>query len=172
MTDAFITITPGRRTQTEGDFLTTPGVYQVGLVEITDPYDFTPKTGPKAGIPQQRITWLFAVEGGQFDGHLVEYHTSMATSSKSKMYGLLAALHGGSPPAIGQQFAKQDLIGRSALMTLSQNGEYLDVANLSALPASMQQQRFAQATGAPTQGTPVAQQPEPVAAGAGTELPF
>lgn len=162
MTDAFITIKPGRVTQTEGDFCTVPGVYQVGLVEISDPFEFTPKTGVNAGKPQQRIAWLFAVEGGDHDGELIEHRTSTATGPKSAMFGLLTALFGGQAPPIGAKLNKPDLIGRSALMTLVQNGEYLNVDNISALPVQMQQQRFAQATGAPTQGTPV--QPPPPAA--------
>lgn len=184
MTDAFIEIKPGRRTTTEGQPMTAPGVYQAGLVEITDPYKFTPKSGVNAGVEQDRIMWLFAVEGGEHDGKLVEYPTTTATGPRSNMYGLLTALFGGTPPPIGTKLNKDQLIGRSLLMTLAQNGEWLNVTNLSALPVSMQQQRFAQATGAPTQGTPVEPPPpvaapaapEPVAAGATVstvpDLPF
>lgn len=165
---SFIEIKPGRRTQTEGDFCTVPGVYQAGLVEITDPYDFTPQSGPQAGVPSQRIDWLFAIEGGDHDGQLIGHRTSTATGPRSGMYGLLTALFNGTPPPIGTKLDKKDLIGRSVLLTLVQNGEYLNVDTISALPAGMQQQRFAQATGAPTQGTPPP--PQPVAAG--SDLPF
>ncbi|MBX3031897.1 MAG: hypothetical protein KF809_17255 [Chloroflexi bacterium] len=177
---SFIEIKPGRVSKTEGEFFTGPaGVHQVGLVEITDPYKFTPKSGPNAGVEQDRIMWVFAIEdGGEHDGKLVEYPTSTATGPKSNMYGLLTALFGGIAPPIGTKLEKEQLIGRSCLATFTQNGEYLNVTNLSALPASMLQQRFAQQTGTPTQGTPVAA-PEPaiVAAGApaapaGDNLPF
>lgn len=170
MSDAFITIKAGRVTQTEGTTCTTPGVYQVGLVEISDPYDFTPQTGINAGKLQHRIAWLFAVEGGDHDGELIEHRTSTATGPKSGMYGLLTALFNGTPPPIGTKLEKNQLVGRSVLMTLAQEGEYLNVTNVSALPPQMQSQRFAQATGAPTSGTPA---PAPAAAEASSsDLPW
>lgn len=166
MTDAFIEIKPGRRTSTEGEFCSTPGVYQMGLVEISDPFEFTPQSGINAGKPQQRIEWLFAVEGGEQDGRLVTHRTSTATGPKSGMYGLLTALFNGTPPPMGTKLNKSDMVGRSVLITLAQDGEYLNVKTISALPTNQQQARFAQATGAPTQGTPVA------VGAAASDLPF
>lgn len=170
MSDAFITIKAGRVTQTEGTICTSPGLYQAVLVEISDPFEFTPQTGVNAGKLQHRIAWLFAVEGGDHDGELIEHRTSTATGPKSAMYGLLTALFMGTPPPIGTKLEKRDMIGRSVVINLVQQGEYLNVQNISPLMPQQAQQRFAQATGTPTQGTPVQPQ-QPVAAGV-PDLPF
>lgn len=132
--DFFIEIRPGRRTQTEGEYLTEPGVYQAGLVEVSDPWTFVPKAGFNAGEEVTRISWVFAVEDDDaHDGQLIEYLTSAATGPKSNMYALLTALFGGKAPPVGTKLEKRQLIGRSVQLTLAYNGDYLNVTNVAAI---------------------------------------
>jgi hypothetical protein len=131
MTDTFLEIKPGRRTETEGDFMTSEGVYEAILVEITDPYPFTPKTGPAAGVEGERIDWLFAITSDdEHDGHLITHRTSVATGPRSGINALLTALFGGKAPPIGTKLKKDQLLGRSAVLTLQYAGEYLNITNI------------------------------------------
>lgn len=55
------------------------------------------------------------------------------------MYGFLTALLGGRPPAVGQGFEVQDLIGRQAMITIRRDEDgWTKVDNVSALPRQPQ----------------------------------
>ncbi len=129
---AFIEIRPGRRYETDGEPLLSEGVFKAGLVEITDPYTFTPQTGFNAGEEQTRISWVFAVESDDDDdGKLIEQRTSTATGPRSGINTILTALFGGKAPPIGTKLEKDQLIGRSLQLTTARNGEYLNITNIA-----------------------------------------
>lgn len=139
------------------------GVYPVTLVEVKGPRPVTAQRGPKAGEEIMLIDWIFAIDDGELDGTVVEAATSTASGPKSKMFAYLTALLNGKPPAVGASFEPGDLQGRRALATIrTDESGWPRIENLGAMPASMQGQGFAKATGAPVapQGSPA-----PVAAG-------
>lgn len=163
------------------------GVYPVVLTDITGPKTVTAQRGPNTGQDIDLFDWKFAIDspGQPADAQEIEASTSTASGPRSKMYAYLTALLNGVAPAVGTAFEKDQLIGRSALATIQKDGDgWPRIVNLGALPASMQQQRFAAATGAPVQaaGAPApaapAVQPLRQAVGAGVgaatadELPF
>lgn len=157
------------------------GVYPVTLVELKGPRTVMANQGPKAGQEVQLIDWIFAIDDGELDGTPIEAATSTASGPKSKMYAYLTALFNGKAPAIGATFEPSDLCGRRALATV-RTGEsgWPKIENLGAMPASMQQTKFAAATGAATTpaGSPApaaataAPLREAVAAGTADDLPF
>lgn len=173
------------------------GVYPVILVEVTgDPNDpESPKTvtaqrGPNAGQDIDLWDWNFAVDnpGQPGDAVVLQESTSTASGPRSKMYAYITALRNGQPPKIGENIRFEQLYGRSALATVrkDENG-WPRIVNLGAMPVSMQQQQFAQATGAPVQavGSPapaaaasqslreaVAAGVQPVAGQRESDLPF
>ncbi len=127
----FLEIKPGRRTTTEGEFMTSEGVYQALLVEVTDPYEFTPKAGFNAGETVERIDWLFAIDSDdENDGKLITHRTSTATGPRSGINALLTALFGGKAPPVGTKLEKDQVVGRSAVLTLQYAGEYLNITNI------------------------------------------
>jgi hypothetical protein len=128
------------------------------------PRHVVPETGPNAGKDLYFWDWKFRInipgdhplnETPEF-----KYGTSTATGPRSKMFGLLTALLNGQRPAVGMAFEMNDLIGRQVYATVQRDeAGYCDIVGFSPVPAHLQQQAFAQTTGAPTQGTPVAPQP-------------
>lgn len=157
-----------------------PGVYPVSLVKITGPKTVTAQRGPKAGQDIELFDWTFSIMDptGRYDGEEIDASTSTASGPKSKMYAFLTALLGGRPPAVGQTFEANDLIGKIALATISKTEDgWPRIDNLGAMPAAMLAQGIAAATGAPLASPPAAAgQParEAVAAGAAasSDLPF
>jgi len=126
MTDDIITISAGAPASD-----LTPGVYEVTLVDISDPRTIYPQTGINAGKEVQLRDWTFALE----DGTEVTGSASVASSPKSKTYAWLTALLGGTPPEVGQSYPKSQLIGREALATIEiDKGGWAKIANLSARP--------------------------------------
>ena len=172
------------------------GVYPVVLVEIKgdlnnpeNPKVVTAQRGPNAGQDIELWDWHFAVNTGPGQpGDSVELSESTSTASgpRSKMYAYLTALRNGVPPAIGENIQFESLYGRQALATIRKDESgWPRIVNLGAMPTTMQQQQFAQATGAPVQPpgapAPAAAAPAPLrqTVGAGTpaapvvdELPF
>lgn len=144
------------------------GVYPVILTDIRGdiedpekPKTVTAQRGPKAGQDIDLWDWIFAVDapGNVYDSLELEVSTSTASGPRSKMYGFLTALMNGVAPTIGANYTKEQLVGRSALATIQKDDAgWARIVNLGAMPASMQQQRFATATGTPTQtpGAPAA----------------
>lgn len=166
------------------------GVYPVVLVEIKgdpnnpeNPKVVTAQRGPNAGQDIELWDWHFAVDTGPNqpnDGVELNESTSTASGPRSKMYAYLTALRNGVPPAIGENIQFESLYGRSALATIRKDDTgWPRIVNLGAMPAQMQGQRLAAATGAPVQapGAPApaaaAAQPlrEAVAAGVGAQAP-
>jgi len=158
------------------------GVYPVTLVDIKGPKTVTAQRGPKAGQDIDLLDWEFAVDDGPHEGVVISATTSTASGPRSKMYAYLTALFNGVAPAIGAKFEKTDLNGRRALATIKKDdGGWLRIENLGAMPAAMLSQRVAAMTGAPVavDGAPApaaaVSQPlrEAVAAGAqASDLPF
>lgn len=133
------------------------GTYPMCLMKLEGPKTIVPQSGPNAGQDIDIYDWLFQTSAGVE----IPDSTSTASGPRSKMYAWLTALQNGRPPAVGQSFASEELIGRWVLGTIRRNeAGWPKIAQLVALPAEMQQQQFAQATGAPT-AAPAA--PGPVA---------
>jgi hypothetical protein len=164
MTDTFITVKAG-------GIEIEDGAYPVQLVAISDPRTVTAQRGVNAGKDIDLIDWTWTIDapGTPHDGLQLDASTSTASGPKSKMYAWLTALHGGKAPAVGQSFAKSDLIGRLAVATIRKDDQgWPRIENLSAMPVQMAQQRFAATTGAP-----VAASPAPTAtAQPNADLPF
>jgi hypothetical protein len=172
-----------------GDNDVPDGVYPMILTAIGEPKTVTARRGPKAGQDIDLIDWTFAIDspGHPLDGRELTESTSTASGPRSKMYSYITALSNGVAPPPNARVAKAQLIGRRALGTVNHDeGGWPRIANLGALPLAMQQERFAQATGAPvvqpvpnggvpTYPTPMAVPSAPVAAGAQPardDLPF
>jgi hypothetical protein len=144
------------------------GSYPMILVDIkgdpenpSAPRHVVPESGPNAGKDLYFWDWTFRInipgEHPLNEQPPFEYGTSTATGPRSKMFGVLTALLNGARPTIGQTFEKDDFIGRQVYATVQKDEVgYCRIIGLSPVPAHLQQQAFAQATGAPTQGTPVA----------------
>ena len=92
MTDDIITISAGAPASD-----LTPGVYEVTLLDISEPRTIYPQTGPNAGKEVQLRDWTFALE----DGTEVTGSACTASGPKSKTFAWLTALLGGTPPAVG-----------------------------------------------------------------------
>lgn len=136
MTD-FITVSAGGPTA-ENDL--PDGVYPVILTALSDPKTVTARRGPKAGQDIDLIDWTFAVDspGHPLDGRELNESTSTASGPRSKMYAYLTALFGGTPPPAGTKLTKEHLLGRRALATVTHDeGGWLRIGNLGALPPQM-----------------------------------
>lgn len=125
------------------------------------PRHVVPEQGPNAGKDLYFWDWEFKINiPGEHPLNAqpaFEYGTSTATGPRSKMYGVLTALLNGARPTIGMTFEKDDLIGRQVYATVQKDEVgYCRIIGLSPVPAHLQQQAFAAATGAPTQGSPIA----------------
>jgi hypothetical protein len=130
---ALITINPGRR---EGAFSGADGAYAATLVAIEGPRS---ATNSRTGEAFEAMDWTFAIEGAPDEASLVWASTSVASGPRSRMYGYLTALLGGRPPAVGQSFEAQDLVGRMALVTVRRDEDgWLKVENVSAMPQQPQ----------------------------------
>lgn len=154
------------------------GVYPVILVDIKGPKTVMAQRGPKAGQEIDLLDWEFAVDDGAREGTVISSSTSTASGPRSKMFAYITALSNGVAPAIGANFEKQDLVGRRALATIRKDDTgWPRIENLGAMPVSMQQQKFAQQTGAPTTapiaptGTPL-REAVSAAPNGGGDLPF
>lgn len=153
MTDDNITISSGSASSFQGE----DGVYVLTLVDISEPRTIYPQRGVNAGKEVNLRDWTFAFENGDE----ITEGASTASGPKSKTFAWLTALLGGQPPQIGQSYPKTQLAGRMALGTIRRDeGGWPRLVNLSAMPASMLQQQFAQATAAPaTEQAPAAAAP-------------
>lgn len=126
------------------------GVYPVVLTDIKGPKTVTAQRGPKAGQDIDLLDWEFAITDGSYADTVIPATTSTASGPRSKMYAYLTALLNGVAPAIGSKFEKTDLVGRMALATIKKDdGGWLRIENLGAMPASMLSANVAKATGAP-----------------------
>lgn len=148
------------------------GVYPFILSDIEgDPADpnqprhVVPDQGPNAGKDLYFFDWIFAIDspGHPLDGTTFKYGTSTKTGPRSKMYPLLTALLNGAKPSVGTVFTREQLIGRRLLGTVQRNDAgYCEIVGFSAMPAQMQQQAFASATGAPVAAPAVPTAPQAV----------
>lgn len=152
------------------------GVYPLILTAISDPRTVTATRGPNSGKDIDLIDWTWTIDlpGSPLDGKQLDSSTSTASGPKSKLYSYLTALMGGVAPAPNSQFEKTELIARPVLGTINHDDEgWNRLANVSAVPAAMLQQKLAQATGTPVI-TPPAVNPVPTVAPAAPQpdLPF
>jgi hypothetical protein len=135
-----------------------PGVYPVTLTDISEPRTIFPQTGVNAGKEVVLRDWTFSLE----DGTEIRGSASIASGPKSKTFAWLTALLGGTPPAVGTSYPREQLVGREALATVViDDGGWAKIQNLSALPKGPVRAAKAQ---------PVAT--VPVAAAAAGDLPF
>lgn len=161
MTEDMITVTAGAP-QVDID----PGVYEVTLLEISEPRTIFPMSGPNAGKEVTLRDWTFTLE----DGTEIRGSASTASGPKSKTFAWLTALLGGTPPAVGQSYPRSQLLGRMALATITiDEGGWPKITNLSALPKARTAPPVAEPQ-PPRRGT--ARAVAPVAAGIADDLPF
>lgn len=168
MTDDLITVTAGAP-QVDIE----PGVYEVTLTEISEPRTIFPQSGPNAGKEVTLRDWMFALE----DDTVIRGSASTASGPKSKTYAWLTALLGGTPPAVGQSYPRDQLIGRMALATVQiDEGGWPKISNLSALPKARTATPPPQPAPTPVAAAPKDDaHPKPVAVAAGVaddDLPF
>src|SRR5574343_612872 len=150
MSDDMITITAGAQSDVE------PGVYEVTLVEISEPRTIYPQTGPNAGKEVTLRDWTFALDDG----------AATASGPKSKTYAWITALLGHAPE-IGKTYPRSQLVGRGALATITvDEAGWARIANLSGLPKARAAKPEPEA---PARRAQVAQ---PVAAATGDDVPF
>jgi len=152
------------------------GTYPLMLTEIGDWREVTIRQGDRAGEKTYLRDWQFKVTDGEFAGRGARTSASAAAGPKSKQYGLIVALNGGKPPAVGEKFNVDDLVGRVALgKVIHDDGGYPKVDALLAMPVQQVQQQFAQATGTANTGAtaaPAAAAPLRETVGQSDELPF
>lgn len=124
-----------------------PGAYEVTLQHVSSPKTIYPANEPD-GV--QILEWQFIAD----DGTIIDDSTSMNTGPRSKMYGWLTALNNGKAPAVDEDINTDDLLGRRVIanVALSEKG-WPKITSLSAIPLARQQQKFAEATQAPTRPT-------------------
>lgn len=163
----FVTVSRGGPSQ-ENDI--PDGVYPLVLVEISDPRTVSATRGVNAGKDIDLIDWTWAINipGHPLDSRTLTSSTSTASGPKSKMFSYLTALLGGVAPQPDTTFEKNDLAGRQVYGTINHDEDgWNRLANVSAIPVTALQQRFGQATGAPTVNppavNPIVQQPVPAA---------
>jgi hypothetical protein len=141
MTEDQITITAGAP---QVDIA--PGVYEVTLLDISEPRTILPQSGPNAGKEVTLRDWMFALD----DGTEIRGSASTASGPKSKTFAWLTALLGGTPPAVGQSYPKSQLVGRIALATIAMDdGGWPKIQNLSALPVKRPGAKAQPVTAAP-----------------------
>ena len=102
--------------------------------------------------------WTFAIDGGEYDGQVIDMRANARSSGpKSKQFGLVAAFVGRTPPVGASIDIQRHLVGRQALASIvtSDNG-YPKVDKVMALPA-----QAARAAVAPAPAPPAAA-PAPV----------
>lgn len=153
------------------------GTYPVILTDIKEPRTVHVQNGQRAGQDMELRDWLFRINatGHALDGRELEGSTSTASGPKSKQFGFLTAFNNGQPPAVGQRFTKDDLVGRMVLAQVYHDGGgYPKVGSLTAMPVGMQQAAFASAVQPAAATAPIAEQvaaPAPAPAPA-DNLPF
>lgn len=163
MSAGTITITAGReREGNERDFAGPDGTYPVLLVSVSEPVT-EPSTMAESGSWTYR-RWTFAIDGGEYDGQVLDARASTKSSPKSKQFQIISALFGKVPPVGTSIDIQKHLIGRSALVSvLTNDNGYPYIAGFMAAPGS------GKAPAAP------APKPEPVATPAvadDSDLPF
>jgi hypothetical protein len=149
------------------------GVYPLQLIGLSDPRPVEATRGPNAGKTINLIDWSWTIDwpGNPLDERTLDSSTSDKSGPKSKMYAYLTALFGGTPPPVGTQLGKADLVGRRVLGTVNHDEDgWVRLANVSALPPQMQQPTApampvlgptAPAAGAPADPTPASSAPLP-----------
>lgn len=145
------------------------GVYPVILTSLTEK-TIVPQQGKQAGQEVDIFVWGWAVDDttSEYDGVELQSNSSMMSGAKSKLFGYITALLGGTPPAIGSQFEVGDLVGRRALATVrTPEDGFAKIENLSALPASMRPKPVTATVAAARQAAEVRQPATPA-----DELPF
>src|SRR5574343_1880274 len=88
MSDDMITITAGAQSDVE------PGVYELTLVDISEPWTIYPQTGPNAGKEVTLRDWTFALDDVSAT---VTGSASTASGPKSKTYAWITALLSHAP---------------------------------------------------------------------------
>lgn len=136
-----ITISRGRanRQGNEKDFSGQDGVYPVILSSVSDPYEADSRFS-KTGKGLYR-DFTFAFENPENEGEVLEKRVNAkSTSEKSAQFEIIAALLGRTP-AIGENIALRDLVGRSCQASIKTNdNDYPYIDSLIALPRVKQAQ--------------------------------
>ena len=140
MSAGTITITAGRpnRQGDEKDFSGPDGTYPVVLVAVSD--EDTEKStlaDAKGDGTWTYRTWTFAIDGGEYDGQVIDKRVNArSTGPKSKQFGLVAAFVGRTPPVGASIDIQRHLVGRQALASiLTNDNDYPYVDKVMALPA-------------------------------------
>lgn len=120
MSAGTITITAGReRDGNENDFAGPDGTYSVILVRVTDPVT-APSTMGKSETWTYR-DWTFAIDGGEFDGQVIDVRASCKAGPSSKQVRMITALFGKVPPVGTQIDIQKHLVGRGCLAAIQTN---------------------------------------------------
>ena len=141
MSAGTITITAGRpnREGEEKDFSGPDGTYTVTLVAVSD--EITEKStladAKGDGTWTYRV-WTFAIDGGEYDGQVIDKRVNARSSGpKSKQFGLVAAFVGRTPPVGASIDIQRHLVGRQALASiLTNDNDYPYVDKVMALPVA------------------------------------
>jgi len=137
MSAGTITITAGRapREGNEQDFQGPDGTYLATLSKVSAPIT-EPSTMGKGGTWTFRV-WTFAIDGGQYDGQVLDVRASVKSSDKSKQYGILTAL-AGKALAVGTTIdIDRHLVGRQCLIAVRTNeNDFPEIASFMAAPST------------------------------------
>lgn len=151
MTNA-ITITAGRpnRQGDEQDFTGPDGSYLATLITVTDPITAKSSMADAKGDGTWTYRdWTFAMDGGQFDGQVLDVRANAGSSGpKSKQFAIIAALIGRTPPVGAQIDIQAHLVGRQCLLGIKTNdSDYPYADTFMAVPGD---QATSQQPAAPT----------------------
>jgi hypothetical protein len=132
-----IEITAGGK---EGAFRGEEGVYPAVLATHTIEGPFKSKDKPEETFKLHE--WGFAIDDDNVaeDERMVWITSGESTGPKSKTFGILSALAGGKPLAVGTKIdIETHLIGRSVLVDVRRNDRgYLDCVGVTPMPKAMQ----------------------------------
>ncbi len=123
------------------------GVYVLTLKSVGEPHMVTmPENSPFGSGDIMMMDWVWTLPNGED----VRESTTMASGPKSKFFARVVALNNGRAPMLGEKVNTDNYIGRRVIgtITIKESG-YPKIVSVSAMPLEMQQQAFAQATGAP-----------------------
>jgi hypothetical protein len=136
---SIIEITAGGK---EGAFRGDEGVYPAVLSTHALIGPFKSKDPERPNETYMLHEWGFAIDDDSLaeDERMVWITSGQSTGAKSRTFGILTALAGGKPLAVGTKIdIETHLVGRSVLVDVRRNDRgYLDCVGVTPLPKAMQ----------------------------------